>query len=470
MRSAPLLDATATPTSRTGRFDAVSLLTAYLLLLMGIPSRLVFAPLGAAGGPATLFAAVVFIWYTAIWLSPALKFERAAHPMRLAGILFGCSILTTYVSANRHAMPTLELNAADRGLIFTAGWVGIMLLTADCIDEMDRLKTLIRRIVFGATAMAVLGMTQFFTGLDAAKYIIIPGLRAQVPFDDLLARDSFNRPSATALHPLEFGAVLALSLPLAIHQARMAPRELRRRRWLQVAAIGLTLPMTVSRSAILGLIVIGLVLIPTWPKEERRVAYVVTIVSSVAMWALVPGLVGTLRNLFLQFGAGSDTSTTSRTGAFSAAGAFISEHPWFGRGFGTFLPQTYRFLDDQYLGSLIETGIVGFLILLTVFATGWIAARGVRRVSNDPEIRDLAQCMAASVAAAVVAFATFDALSYQIAAGLTFLVLGCIGALWRLADRDGVESIRSGRGRSLVSPVLSASGIRRTSSDSRSRA
>ena len=83
-----------------------------------------------------MFAAVVFLWYTAIWLSPALKFERMAHPMRLAGILFGCSILTTYVSANRHALPTLELNGADRGLIFTAGWLGVMLLAADCIDDL----------------------------------------------------------------------------------------------------------------------------------------------------------------------------------------------------------------------------------------------------------------------------------------------------------------------------------------------
>ena len=272
--------------------------------------------------------------------------------------------------------------------------------------------------------MALLGMTQFFTGLDAAKYIVIPGLRAQLPFNDLLARDALNRPSATALHPLEFGAVLALSLPLAIHQARFAPRKLRLRRWLQVGVIGMTLPMTVSRSAILGLIVVGIVLLPTWPKEERRVAYVVTLISSVAMWAMVPGLLGTLRNLFLQFGAGSDTSTTSRTGAFSAAGSFISEHPWFGRGFGTFLPQTYRFLDDQYLGTLIETGIIGFLVLLTLFATGWIAARSVRRVSTDPEIRDLAQCLAASVLAAMVAFATFDALSYSISARPDFPAAG----------------------------------------------
>jgi hypothetical protein len=50
-------------------------------------------------------------------------------------------------------------------------------------------------------------------------------------------------------------------------------------------------------------------------------------------------------------------------------------------------------------------------------------------------VRDLMQSLAAAVAAAAVSFATFDALSFGIASGLTFLVLGCVGAAWRLAGR-----------------------------------
>lgn len=345
-------------------------------------------------------------------------------------MLFTCAIVAAYVSANRHSMPTLELNAADRGLIMMSGWLGVLLVAADGIGSMDRLKTLLRRIVIGATAMAALGMTQFFTGLDAAKYIVIPGLTAHQPFSDLLSRSHLNRPSATALHPIEFGAVLAMIFPLAIHQARFAPPGLRLRRWLQVALIGMTLPMTVSRSAILGIVACGIVILPTWPKRDRRLAYLVALVSFVMMWGMIPGLLGTLRNLFLQ--VGSDSSSTSRTGAFSTAAPFIAQHPWFGRGFGTFLPQTYFFFDDQYLGSLVETGVIGLLALLALLATGWFAARAARRVTVDPEIRHLAQCLAASVVVATVAYATFDALSYTMAAGLTFLLLGCVGAAWRL--------------------------------------
>ncbi len=416
--------------SRPRRADAVTLLTVYLVLLMAIPAVLVFSPLGAAGGPATVFAGVLFVYYLVTRLRPGLAPARDPQPVRLAMTLYACAILASYVSANQHSLPTLERNGADRGLISLAGWLGVLLIAADGIDSMDRLRTLLRRVVFGATAMAALGMTQFLTGLNAAQYIKIPGLATLEPFSDLLSRDEFNRPAATATHPIEFGAVLAISLPLAIHQARFALPGSRFRRWAQVGLIGLSLPMTVSRSAILGFAVCMIVILPTWPKWHRRAAYLAILVSLLAVWATVHGLSGTILGLFTHFS--SDNSTASRTGAWSAAGVYVAQHPWVGHGFGTFLPQTYFFTDDQYLNTIIETGIIGILALFGLFATGWLTARSARRMTAVPEYRDLAQCLAASVAIAAVGFSTFDALSFPIAAGLTFLVIGCCGALRRL--------------------------------------
>jgi O-antigen ligase len=188
--------------------------------------------------------------------------------------------------------------------------------------------------------------------------------------------------------------------------------------------------MTISRTAILGIIVTLIVLLPSWPRRERGMAYIVIIVSAVLLRAMVPGLLGTLGRLFAVIG--SDADTRSRTSAISASATFIAQHPWFGRGFGTFLPQIYRFLDNQWLGSLIESGIVGTLALLGLFATGWSLARRSRRASADPEARDLAQSVAAAVAVSAVLFGTFDALGFPMATGVVFLVLGCAGALWRL--------------------------------------
>jgi polysaccharide biosynthesis protein PslJ len=416
------------------RIDAVALLTLYVFLLMVIPAPLVFAPLGGSGGPATIYAAFLIGGYLILWLHPAFKIDREHQPIRIAGVFFTGVTIAAYVSANRHPLPTLEQNAADRGLISVLGWLAILLVAADGIDTADRLRTMLRRIVMGGTAMAVLGITQFATGLDATKYIVIPGLTRQVAFTDLLTRGNLNRPSATAAHPLEFAAVLVMCLPIAIHQARFAAPEVRRRRWLQAAAIGMALPITISRSAVLSIVVAALVLLPTWPKRERRQAYVVMVIASAVLWVLIPGLIGTIRNLFFQVGA--DSSSASRTSAFSSAAPFVAQHPWFGRGFATFLPQTYVFLDDQYLGTIVETGVIGLIALLALFVTGWCVARSARRLSADPRIRDLGQCLAASIAAAAVCFSTFDALSFAIAPGLLFLLLGCIGALWRLERQD----------------------------------
>jgi O-antigen ligase len=110
---------------------------------------------------------------------------------------------------------------------------------------------------------------------------------------------------------------------------------------------------------------------------------------------------------------------------------FVEQAPISGRGFGTFLP-SYHILDNQYLMTAIEAGLLGVTALVLLLLTGVFTARGVRRRIKDPDARDLAQCLAASAAVAVCTFATYDELSFPMSTGLTFLVLGAIGALWRM--------------------------------------
>jgi polysaccharide biosynthesis protein PslJ len=415
--------------ARRSKVDTVALLSVYVFLLMLIPSALAFAPLGSAGSPATILGVLLLAGYIIAWLHPGLAQPYGRQPVRFAVLVFAFVVVAAYVSVNRTQLAGLLQNAADVGMILLAAWVGVSLLAADGIGSIERLHVLFRRIVLCATAMSALAAVQFFTGLNAAAYIVIPGLTQQT-FADLQSRDSLNRPAATAAHPLELAAVLAMCLPLALHQARFAPPDKRWVRWLQVCLIGGALPMTLSRTAVTAIAAICLVLLPTWPKRDRRIAYGVGLVAVAGMFATIPGLLGTFSSLFAQ--VGSDTSSTSRTGAFSSAIPLVTQHPWLGMGFNVFFPQTYFFTDDQYLLSLIDTGILGLLALILLFVVGWHTARAVRRVSTDPEIRDLAQCLAASVAASAVSFATFDATSFYIASGLTFLIIGCVGALWRL--------------------------------------
>jgi hypothetical protein len=432
----PDLQAEATRPRRT---DAVTLLSISLFLLMAIPSPLAFSPLGGAGSPDILFGVVLLVAYLTTLAAPHLALSRGRQPIRTAGVVLTCAVLCSYISANRRVLPSLEANAADRGVIIILGWLGVLLVAADGIPSMDRLRTMLGRITVGGTGLSILAIVQFFTGLNPANYIQIPGLSASSSYTSLLVRNDINRPSATAIDPIELACVLAICLPIALHRARYAPPDQRFRRWLQVALIGLAIPMTVSRTGIIAIVVVALVMLPVWPKRDRRLAYLFGGIGALAVYVTARGLTGELLSLFGQ--VGSDTSSASRTSAFSSAVPFINQHPWLGRGFGTFLPATYFFTDDQYLLSFIEIGAIGVLCLLGLFVTGWMTARNARRRSVNPQTRDLAQSMAAAVAVPMVAFVTFDAFSFPMAAGLTFLMLGCVGALWRLVRTDETASV-----------------------------
>jgi O-antigen ligase len=412
------------------RIDAVTLLSCYAFLLMAIPSSLVVGSFGAAGAPAALLAVAILCWYLVARQHPGLGLDRGRQPVRGAATIFAGAVVAAYISASRHAVPAAQQSGADRGLLVLAGWVGVLALAADGIDQADRLRTLLRRIVMLATAMAALGVVEFCTGVDLTKFIVLPGLSVHQQVTDLVSRNGLVRVTATTGQPLEFNAVLAMSLPIALHQARFAPAALRVRRWLQAALITAAVPMTGSRSAFFGLAVICIVLFPTWHRRDRLRACLAGLAAPALAWLVKPSLASSFTALFGQLG--TDRSSLSRADAYSEAVPYIAAHPWLGQGFQTFFPQTYFFVDNQYLTSLLETGFLGLLALVACFATGWFTARSARATAADARTRDLGQCLAASIAVGAVCFASFDALSFSIAAGLFFLLLGCVGAAWRL--------------------------------------
>ncbi|NYH92114.1 O-antigen ligase family protein [Actinopolymorpha rutila] len=417
-----------------GRIDPAVVLSVFVAILMLLPSRYVVGPLGGAGTPAGLMAVACLLWYLSALITPSTTPVRGRQPLRTVVVFFVVSVLTSYAVMHAEPRAALEVNAADRGLILTAGWAGLALLAADGIPRLERLEVLRRRLVAGGSIVASLGLVQFFTGIDIAGYLAVPGLTANADFSSVLRRDEFNRPMATATHPIELGVVLTMLLPLAVHGMLHARPGTVWRHRLQVFLLLATIPMTVSRSAILGMAVAAVVMVPVWPGKVRVVALMVLGCGTVAMQAVVPGLLGTIRNLVTSIG--SDSSTTARTDDYGAVLASVSHQPWFGRGLGTYLPQTYRILDNQYLGTAIETGLVGVAALLALFVAGWLLARGARRASSNPEVRHLAQCFAATMAVAAFSFGTFDALSFPMITNLMFLMLGCCAALWRLAREN----------------------------------
>lgn len=416
----------ATRRALTGQ-SGTKALVAYVVLLIGVPAQQVFAPLGAAGTPAQMLAIALLIWWAARRIALLQPRKRIVQPVRRALLFLILAVLASYVVAATRAIDSTELRAADRGLLSLAAWSGVVLVVTDGVNR-EQLDRLLRVLAYAGGALAALGVLQFFTGLDVARFLEIPGLTANTDYATVLQRADFRRPAGTATHPIEFGVVLAMILPIALHFA-LDSSDRRWRRWFPAAMIAFALPISISRSAVVGAVLALAFMLPAWPAARRRKAYGVIVVFLGLIYLAIPGLLGTLRNLFT--GLFADSSTQSRTDSYSVAGEYVAERPVFGRGFGTFLP-SYHIVDNQFLIMLITTGAVGAVALLLLFLTGIFTARGVRIRSRSAGTRGLAQALAASVAVSAASSATFDSLSFPMAAGTMFLLLGCVSALWRL--------------------------------------
>jgi O-antigen ligase len=419
------------------RRDVVAWLTLFAVLTACIPSRLIFSPLGGAGTPAALVGLFALAWWVYGRLVPGSGLARGYQPIRIAiGIYLGAAFLSYAAGLATRYVVLDELNNADRTLIALLAFVGIVLLGADGIDRRDRLETLLRRIVVIAAIVAAFGVLQFFTDFDVAELIKIPGMTENLGLADE-TRANFRRIAVTATHPIELGVFLAMAWPLAIHFAlRAAPGPASRRGWAYAAVISLALAMSLSRSAVLGVVGAAIVIAIPWSWRRRLDALAIATVFAIATRIMIPGLIGTLRGLFVSIG--SDSSVAAREARYPLAFSFIHERPILGRGFGTLVQDRNRLvpMDNQLLKSTIEMGLVGLIALLLLFVIALAASRGTYRRADVPPTRELALALAASVLAGALSFYTFDALAYPMVTGMLALVLGSVGALWRLVRQD----------------------------------
>ena len=419
-------------------FSSVTLFTAYLVLLLLIPSNLVFAPMGGVGTPANIIALGILLWFVMSWIVGRIV-PSGAGLCRVSMFIFSLAVLASFVAGMTRSITELESLSADRGLILIVAFAALVVVASQTIVSYERLDTLLRRAVVLGSVVAAIGIAEFYTGINITNYIHIPGLSPAVNINSLLARNGFNRPSSTATQPIEFGVVMAMLLPFALQQAFDPARTGRFRKWAPVALLFFAIPMSLSRSGIVGLAIALLWIIPTWPPPRRKPAYVVLLIGIASLKVVAPGLIGTFAEYFggLSGSSNSDVSISTRTADYAAAFRYIMERPLFGRGFGTFLPELYRYIDNTYLLGLVEFGIAGVLALLIVYFAGIHCAAAGRRMTQDQQQRELGQALIASIMVAVVSSATFDALTFPMFSGLLFLIIGCAGAYLGLMKAQG---------------------------------
>ena len=420
-------------TSRVGgrkMFDAVTLLSVYFVALFAIESRLVIRPLGGVGQPAEIVSLLGLGWWMFFQVQRTRRTTAGPQPVRIALVVVVAAFLASYVAATVRAISGTEYSLANIGVVVLLGWVGATLLANDGIPSMERFDVCIRRLVLAGALLGLLGIVQFVAKSTLIDSISLPGLSANVQSGTILARAGFARPSGTALHPIEFGAVLTMILPMAIVRARASVHG-PIRAWSPTVLITVAALLSGSRSALLCTGVVIVVLAAAWSARERWMTAGAVVVMLGVVSVAIPQMLGTLLHLFTRID--DDPSVSSRTGSYDLVVQLIRESPFVGRGFRT-MTIDYRILDNQYLGLIIEVGVIGFLSFVGLLVTGMVCAQLARRRSTDPMIRDYGQALTAALVAGALGLALYDGLSFPMASSVLFLFLGLAGGLLRLAS------------------------------------
>ncbi|MGC9523401.1 MAG: O-antigen ligase family protein [Anaerolineae bacterium] len=283
--------------------------------------------------------------------APVLAFTLLAVVAFVAGLSHGA--LTTYLI--RHFAEVLLS-------------IGVFYLVVNTVRDVDRLRRLVRWIVFGAAAAALLGIVLYVTpetltirilsALGRFGYPTGPGVIWYIRDDPSLMK----RATATSVHPNVLGSLLNFGL------AMLAPQLVAKRPIIpRVAAfflagvLGLGVVLTVSRSAMVGVALAVTVISLMRYRKLLILILVAVVVVLVSPWT--QGLIGH----FIEGFRGQDLSTQMRMGEYKDAFILIQRYPFLGVGF-TGAPDIdiYVAVASLYLIIAAQMGLIGLLAFLVV--------------------------------------------------------------------------------------------------------
>lgn len=424
--------------------DMTTLVAGFVVLQFALPSTLIVSRLPMSLSPASLVALGLGVLWLCTQMTTTLGAAKGSNPVRTALFVFACTIVASYGKASFLYLPSDERSNGDSAVVAVLAMICLALAVCDGVRSRVRIYFLLRVIVVSAAWVAVVGIVQYLFLFDLTEYLELPLTHFGDRYPLVLLRDGLPRVSGTTEHPIEFGVLCAMALPLAIHIAFTSRGTSRRPVvwWTCVGLIGTGLMFSASRSAILAAGAVCLVLFLGWPGRRRLWMLAAGLAFLVFIKLISPGLLGTLLGLFRN--AGNDDSVRYRTHDYETAREAISANPFLGRGVGTWYAPKRVVFDNQYLLTLVESGVIGLLAVLGILFAAMYAARQVALLSRQvPDLtgtrasdRDLALSLAASLTAVLPTYATFDFAAFATVNALMFLLAGIAGALLRAARAE----------------------------------
>lgn len=432
-------------------FEWQTLVSLIVLCILFIPIRRYQLP---AALPVNLEPYRLIVGLVAIaWLASALV--QSDLRIRKTGfegplLAFAVAVLLGILS-NGGRIQGLDVNQfVLKKVTFFLSFAAVMYMVASVVRTRKDIDWLVGLLVVGGAIVAALAIVESRTGFNIFDHLqrVIPVLH----FDASLVpkwtgeRGGRVRAYGSAQHAIALGAALAMILPLAVYQGM---RTRQGGWWIAAGLLVLGTMATVSRTAMLMLLAEAIVFVVLKPSSMKRMWPLLLPLAVVAHIA-APGTIGAFKDAFFPKGGivAQQSSGAGTYGSGRLADLQPGIHEWkrtpiLGQGFGTRVTDqadplvNAPILDDEWLGTLLETGAAGFLALL------WLFVRATRRLGRAARRDDspggwLTAGLAASIVAFAVGMATYDAFSFIQVTFLLFILLGVAASELMLEPARGL--------------------------------
>jgi O-antigen ligase len=424
----------------------------FLLTVLFIPPRRYEVPAGLPFelDPYRLFVAGLLVaWFFSAASDAEMRLRRSGL---LAPLLAFALAVVGSLATNPGRVSAYETNVVKL-LSVLVGFVLVFFLLVNLLRTRAACESALKVLVLGGAALGVLAIAERQTGwspfTELARYlpVIQPSAVSLEPGTVQQVADwRGTRAIGSAEHPIAFGALLAMLAPIAAALAVATRRSIWIACLLSIVAGSFA---TNSRTPVLMLFAWALMFaILRWQDAKRFVP--LALVALAGIHLMMPGALGTLRASLDPSAVIAEQSSRPESqvaaGRLADLGPSFQEFvrkPAFGYGFGTRVTTgeaaNARLLDNQWLGTLLDTGLVG------VIGLAWLLGRYITRLSAASRRAGPDGIVLAALASAAFAYAvgmfTYDALSFTQVSLILFVLLA-IGSALVLADDPVVESRR----------------------------
>jgi polysaccharide biosynthesis protein PslJ len=387
----------------------------------------------------------------------------------LGSLLFNLSSLTRQdTRILRGAYFAREELAGDvlKEILFLFSFVLMFYFIVSVIRGEEMILRVLKVLVGGGAVVALMGIVEARTGYNLFDHLrsVLPILSFEGALtDEGIARGGRLRTYASAQHPIALATMLVMILPFAVYLAR----TLRRPIWVVSAVvIGLGAIATVSRTSVTTLAVVAIVYLWLRPKDIKRL-WPALLPALILVHFALPGAIGGIQGAFFpsQGLIADQTQFQGRVSGERVGPVFdkLGENPVFGQGYGTRITETgYRqnahVLDNEWLGTAAETGVLGVVAWVWFFAR--LIRRSGREAKSDPSPRgEFLVAAAAAISAFAVSMLTFDAFHFiQVTFVMYIIAALCACAMhtqgpWRVGVRVPRPVLAEPRAARLGSPV-----------------